>query len=526
MASAGNRPFLSIVYVTAIKGLGSVISLLTAVGIANFFGAGTATDAYFLARRVTSNLGIGLERAFHLLQVPPLVQFARMHGIPALRDRLSRASALVLLISLAVTIPAFVWAAPVVGLLAPGFDQTQLPEAVFYFRILLLTVPISAVTALSGATMNALRRFSLPVLARLAPRGAVLLALMLVPLGFGFSAIAVAVVAGTALMGLIFAIALRRVFRDPGTVVQADANQGQEGAFSRARIAAMLIAQAHVLGASWIDLAFASTAGDGNVAAYDFAQRLVNMTPGLVTNSVMLVYYTEFANALTDRDVEGFRRLIRDSLRLSLFFVLPICVGLALLAGPLVAAVLQHGSFSAEDAKRTAGVVAVLALLLPVNAALGSIVSAIFADSRLPHLRMILVSTGLAIAARVLFDWWAVPRYGLIGVPVGVLLAMTLLFLSLYFWLSSHLGALLHRDEVAPFLGLAAAGLGCGAVVWLLREALIHAGSGRFALLSAMALTAVAGALTFLLIAGLCGLPEARQMTRRLLRPLSRGKRP
>lgn len=520
------RTMLSIVSVTLLKGLGSVLGLLIAMGIATLYGASAATDAYFLGRRVTSNLAMGLERAFHLLQVPPLVRVARNEGMEALRLRLSVSARRLLLVSLAATALGLLLAEPIVRLLAPGFDADRVDRAVLYFRILLLGMPISAVTALSGATLNALQLYSLPVLARLAPRLAILLALLLVPVaGFGLGGLAVATLLGTIVMGVAFGLAGRRVFaRDHPPVVPAPAQPPPE--LGRHRIVAMLVAQFHIIGAGWIDIAFASTTGEGMVAAYDFAQRMVNMTPGLVTNSVVLVYYTHFAIASAERDGAAFRVLVRDSIRTSLFFILPLAVSLVLLGGPFIHVVLQHGRFTAEDARITAAVFAILALLMPINAVLGSLVSAIFADGRLPQLAMIAGSTALGLALRIGFDLAFVPRLGLVAVPVGALLSMAGILVMLWIWLSRHSGAPVRMGELRPFVSLALASALAGIAIWLTREAVLPAGdAGRLRMLAALGLSGAAGGLTFLLSAALTGLPEVRALTRRLARRLGRGGR-
>lgn len=521
------RAMLSIVSVTLLKGLGSVLGLLIAMGIATLFGASAATDAFFLGRRVTSNLAMGLERAYHLLQVPPLVRVARTEGLAALRIHLTRSARWLLLVSLAATALGLVLAGPIVRLLAPGFDAERVDSAVLYFRILLLTMPISAVTALSGATLNALQLYSLPVLARLAPRLAILVALLLVPVvGFGLGGLAVATLLGTIAMGIAFGVAGRRVFaRDDGPVTPASDHPPAE--LGRHRIIAMLLAQLHVIGASWIDIAFASTTGEGMVAAYDFAQRMVNMTPGLVTNSVVLVYYTHFAIASADRDNDAFRVLVRDSIRTSLFFILPLSISLVLLGGPFIHVVLQHGRFTVEDARITASVFAILALLMPINAVLGSLVSAIFADGRLPQLAMIAGSTAMGLALRIGFDLAFVPRLGLVAVPVGALLAMAGVLVTLWIWLSRQGGAPVRISEARPFASLALATVLAGVAVWLTREAVLPAeDAGRLRMLAALALSGVTGGLTFLLAAALTGLPEVRALTRRLARRLERKRKP
>lgn len=523
---------ISILGVSALKGLGSVLGLVITMAIATLFGASATVDAFFLARRVTSNLAVALERAFHLLQVPALVQLARNKGLDALRERLLARARWVLIASLLATALGMALAGPIIRTLAPGFDAGQVLEAALYFRIMLLGLPISAVTALSGAVLNALQLYSLPVMARLAPRLAVLLALALIPVGFGIGALAVATLLGTIAMGMVFGITGRRVLASgqPLPVPAAPAAQivpavsavsapaaAMPAVAGRGRIIAMLVAQFHVIAAGWIDLGFASTTGAGRVAIYDFAIRMVNMTPGLVTNSVVLVYYTHFAMALADRDRAAFRGLVGDSIRATLFFVLPVAVALFLLGEPVVRTFLQHGRFGAEDAALTARILTILALLVPVNAVLGSLSSAIFADEQMPQLAMIGGSILLALAIRIGFDLVMVPRIGLVAVPLGSLLSMLGILVVLWIWLSRHGGALVQRHEARPFAALALAAALAGLAIWLMREAVLTGGdASRLRMLVAIGASLAAGGTVYLLVTVLAGLPETAALRRRL----------
>lgn len=497
--------------VTLWKSVGAALSLVIAVGIANLFGASSTTDAYFFARRLLTNVAAVLERAFHLLQVPPLVRLAGQDGIEALRVALRRRSFIIMIIATACVIIAFVFARDILTFLAPGFDEEQISLSVLYFRLLAIVLPINAVTALSGAALNALRVFATPVIARLLPRVFVALALIAVPWGFGMSLVAASVVAGTMAMGLVFAFALRRVWRlrttvdpdamsEPGTAKQDD--------FSKWRVLAMLAAQAHVLAASWTDIAFASMAGTGAVATLEFAQRLVALAPGLVTSSVVTVYYTEFAVALERGDSQRFRTLVQQAMRMTLFMVLPIATAIFILSEPLVNALLSHGAFSDAATEQTAMIIAILAPLLPVTAMMGCVVSGIFAARGLSHFRIVVLSATIAILIRAGINSAFVADYGVVVIPAASLISSVTLFVIIYACLSLHTGALIRMSEFAPFLGIATAAAGAGLAIWTVREMATDLITDRAGQLAMIAGATFAGAVVYLLLASLFRLPE------------------
>nr|MBA3326238.1 hypothetical protein [Paracoccaceae bacterium] len=207
------RPAASIIAVTFWKGVGAILSVASAVGMANIFGATASTDAYFLARRLITNVGAVMERSAHLLFVPQFVRIARHAGIDAIRDRVRGGERNALAVSIAVCAALIIFAEPIVSVLAPGFGAQTRADAALFFRIIVLTLPVVVITALTGAVLNSMRVYSLPAVARLLPRMFVLLALLTVPVSLGLVYLSAALVAGTLAMGIVFAVGVRRVFR-------------------------------------------------------------------------------------------------------------------------------------------------------------------------------------------------------------------------------------------------------------------------------------------------------------------------
>ncbi len=525
MQGKAPKTLISIIHVTVLKAIGTVIGVAIAIGVANLFGASGATDAYFLARRIIMNVGMALERAFQLLEVPPLIGLLHQKGMPVVRQVLNRRRRIVFVISLVSSALAYVWANPLLSMIAPGFDAAQTDAAVRYFRIMLLTIPIAAVTALTGAALSALKVFSLPVAARLIPRVAILAALFLVPMGFGLDVLSWAVVVGTLVMGIIFAITVRRAFAGDHAMAT---NNGEAALhnYSRSRMVAMLLAQLHIVGASWVDMGFASVTGVGGVATLEFGQRLVNSAPGLVTNSVVLVYYTEFAVALAAGDAGRFHNLMRESLRTTLFTVLPLAAGLMLFSGQVVQILLEHGSFDEAASYRTQQIVTILGALLPVNAVLGTLTAGVFADSGMSHIRIILISSVLALAARVAVDVALIGTLGVIAVPIGALVGMIVLLIAIYMALTLRIGALMRISEIKPFLALTLATVGSAAAMWGMRALLISGTETRVELAMDVLAGSVVGGAVFLGLAAFLHLPEVGIIRRRLTRLIGKWRRP
>jgi peptidoglycan biosynthesis protein MviN/MurJ (putative lipid II flippase) len=521
-----NGTLRSIISVTFWKSIGLGLSVAIALVIANLFGAGATTDAFFLARRVTSNIAAAVERTFQFLQVPPLVRMAELHGLRVLAQHLRRRSWQLFLAAAVVCATLFALSPQLIQGLAPGFDDMQRASAVTYLRILLTVLPLSAATALSGATLNALRLFRLPVVARLLPRAVALLVLFLVPVyALDLGAVALGIAFGTVAMAAVFMWGVRRaLYHDHRSVAPlattATRHIGPE--YSRGRIVAMLLAQFHLFGAGWIDMAMASMTGAGGIATLEFAQRMTNMTPGVVTSSVITVYYTEFSSHIARGRPEAFRQSVQNAMRATLLFVLPAALLLLMLNKPLVALLLGHGAFDAWAVQQTASIMAILAPLLVVNALCGTLASALFADPALPHLKIILSIVFVALTVRIGANWLLLPVIGILAVPLASLLAVASMLAVFHVQLVRNFGTLVRRSEISPFAAMAMASLLSAAAIWGLQGITEALQPTRIELIATTAASVLCGGLVFVLVATFLGVPELQRLRQFVTRWISR----
>lgn len=509
----GVTTFGRILLVSFWKGMGMLLSLFVVTFIANVFGASASTDAYFFARKIISGISAGLERSFHLALVPSLIRIAQEDGFQSL-SRLIRKRQLILFVwSFAITVTAVFLAPYIIKILAPGFDGDQLSQATLYLRILLFTLPIAVYTAMSGAALNAFRVFSTPAFARLMPRFFVALTLISIPVAYGFEWVSYAVIMGSVVMAGVFFVLSRKAFKklitDQSSSDILGKPQAIVGTTSGNRIAIMIIAQVHMIGSSWIDMGFASLAAVGGIAVLELGQRITNMAPGVVTNSVSTVYYTEFSNAVLNNDKAHFQQQIGASIRATLFFVAPIAGMLFLLSDMIVAALLHHGAFTQESADFTTQIIQILAPLLIVNAILGTVVAALLADHRIPQMRFMIVGTLVSLTVRIGLASALIGSMGVIAVPISSLFAMTVLLIVLYAqlsnaWKSSPIG-----QSLASFGKLFLAVSISMVVVFFAKDYLVDVGdSSRFLLIIFGILLAGLGGLVYLGSATLLGVEE------------------
>lgn len=361
--------------------LSRVLGFVRDAATAAVLGAGPVADALvaalalpLLARRLLA------EGAFNLAFIPALARAgthaeageasqARAAG-EASQSRLAGATlALLFGLLLASAVSAALFMPQLIRLLAPGFEPggQRADVAILCGRVAVLYVPLAGLAAIYGGVANAAHRVLLPALAPVAANLTVLAVIVaLVADGLMESdtaALAIAaatVVAGGAQLALMM-MAARGC---PGRPAFGRGVRGQMGAaLSVIRAASPALLFAGLSQFRLIIVAAAVSASPGAVAALNYAQRLMDLPLGLVGASAGAV----LVPALLRRDGGDAPAAAGRAVLAALAFALPAATGLAVLAEPIVTVLFQRGSFDAQDAQLTGGLLAVLALSLPAQ---------------------------------------------------------------------------------------------------------------------------------------------------------------
>lgn len=431
--------------------------------IASVLGAGPVADAFVVALRLPNMFRrLFAEGAFAAAFVPGFVALRAEAGGDAARRFAGWAAVLLFAAVSALTVAVWVWAEPIVGLLAPGWvgDPAKTALAADLTR---LTFPyLAGVTgvALLGGMLAADRRFLAaafaPVVFNLALI-AVLIAARLAaePAGPRVGALLAGTVAfaGAAQLVLLVVVA-RRAGALPriATPVPVDALRR----FARALLPG-LVAGGFVEINAVVATVIAS-AEPGAVSWLYYADRLYQLPLGLVGIAVGQVLLPEIAEAAVRRD-PAVHDVQNRALEFACVLVLPAAVGLILLADPIVGVLFRRGAFAAADAEAAAHALAIMTIGLPAAVAVRLFSAAHWGrgDTRTPMavgIAAVAVNLALALALRSTLGWTAVAWAGAAAMWSNALL----LFVTLRRGGGWRFDAAARRR--LPRIALAAAGMG------------------------------------------------------------------
>ena len=323
--------------------------------IARAFGAGIATDAFFVAFRLPNLLRrMFAEGAFSQAFVPILAEYKNRQGAEATHTLVNRVATLLGLIVAVVAALGALAAPLIIYLSAPGFstDPGKFELTVELTRITFPYIFFMSLVALAGGVLNTWSRFAIPaftpVLLNLSFIG---MALFAAPyFDPPVLALAWAVFIGGVLQLLLQIRPLWKI----GMMPRFDLNLSDPGVRRIMKLMAPAILGVSVSQISLlINTIFASFLESGSVSWLYYADRLMEFPAGLLGVALGTILLPSLSRLHADNKASEFSSLLDWGLRLTLMLTLPAALGLALLAVPLVATLFNYGAFSTTDVMQT-----------------------------------------------------------------------------------------------------------------------------------------------------------------------------
>jgi putative peptidoglycan lipid II flippase len=279
---------------------------------------------------------------------------------------------------------------------------------------------------------------------------------------------------------------------------------------------------------------------NGAVSWLYYAFRLVQLPIGIFGVAIATVTLPAVARQHALDDLTAFGKTVEEALRFGFYLTLPASVGLAVVAGPVIQLIYEHGSFSAQNTAQTALALQAYTIGLAGYSGIKILVPCFYAMQP-PRFegsvgwRGFLMNVVLFTPARVsllgivfnlvlcfvLYDYFHLGHVGL-ALTTGFIAIVN--FLQLLYAIQKKIAIGEAGDWLFFFVRVTAATLVCGAVVFLGDHFLI-AGRTTHSLVGAAILFAnigVAGLAYFLITVAL-RVPESMELVGFIGRKLGRG---
>ena len=323
--------------------------------IARVFGAGVATDAFFVAFRLPNLLRrLFAEGAFSQAFVPILSEYHLRRGDVDTKHLVDRVATTLFLVVMLVTAVGMIATPAIIYLSAPGFaaEPDKFALTVQLTRITFPYILCMSLVAFSAGILNTWSRFALPAFTPVMLNLAMIAGTLLLAPYFEqqVMALAWAVFAGGVLQLAIQIPALARI----GMLPRFDLAWRDEGVRRILKLMAPAVIGVSVSQISLvINTIFASFLEHGSVSWLYYADRLMEFPAGLLGAALGTILLPSLSKTHANAQPAEFSALLDWGLRLTLLLTLPAALALAILATPLLSTLFQHGAFLANDVLRT-----------------------------------------------------------------------------------------------------------------------------------------------------------------------------
>lgn len=471
---------------------GALVGFVLQLLVAYYFGASKDTDAFFMAQSTSEMLsklllGGSIAAVFLPMFVERITRGARAEAWQLGLNIFHLTGAAV--ITLAALMAVFAY--PFVHFIAPGFDAETTALTVRLLRVLIPSFVFMFLVDLAVSMLYSLKRFAVPSALRIvAPLVSVLFLAIFAP-SLGVYALALGVLAGSAIqLAVVFSALVHEGLRYRFVWNPFDPAIRRLLYLVYPFVFSVLVTQA----AGIVYRILVSDLAPGSLSALKYAEKITQFLTVMFLGSVTTVIYPLLSEKASKHDMTGMRATLSHAVRLTVFVSVPLLIGVALLREPLIALAYQHGSFSEQDAAVTGIALLFLVIGLTTNG-----ISSIFGHATLA-LQQTRASVAVTCASQVVAISLFVLLVPYLGVG-GLALASSLVPISialLYFIYLTRFIPRLYRVFVHPtYFKITVLAVCLAGVVLFTRGLITDSSTSTLSLLVRLLVPTVLGCLVF-----------------------------
>lgn len=331
--------------------IGKVLGFFREASIAAVFGATSDTDAFLIAQTVPLVLFTVVSYALTTTFIPVYSHVRENEGKGAAFQFANTVIWTVVLVGLLLVLLGQIFANSLIGFIAPGFGGDVSALAAYLSRIMFPMMIFRLLSGVMNGILQADGKFTVPTAASLVQNIMIIAATVCFGPSSGIVAVAIGTLAGAICATCLKAVAIVQVgFRWRRVFNLADP--------SLRRMLVMMLPAILAAGATEInvvvDRILASGLPQGRIAALNYANRLMQLAPGIIGTSAITVLYPTLSKFAAKGSWKEFGAGVGAALSLLHFLLMPIAVGAMVLREPLIQIVFERGAFDALATQETA----------------------------------------------------------------------------------------------------------------------------------------------------------------------------
>ena len=493
--------------------LGKVLGLVRDMLLGHNFGTGMESAAFLTASRIPRTFFDAIfAAAISASFIPVFAQRMEQHGKED-AFRLSRCFFTWMgLLTAAMSLLGMVFAQPLVGLLAQGFDAETAALCARLLRLLFPTVFFTGIAFSMVGVLKSMGEFYIPAALSAASNGIIILYYLLFCRKFGIYGLAWAFLLGWAVQALMQMPWLHKNKFHYRPCLRHPALKN------------VFTLMLPVMVSTWIQpvnqlisTRFASFLFEGaGASAMEYANTLYTMVAGILVLSITNVMFPEMSRLSSVGQDEELGNLIGGTLRGMLFLLLPMTAGLMLLSEPLVRLLYQYKTWDAFSTQITARALCFMSLGM-VGYGIQNVLSRAFYAQQNGKVPMI--SGAVSIVVNLVLCLVLSNRLDVAGLAIATAASSAVSAILLLIPTLRRYPKMVNRQFWSGMLKMLLCTAAMAVAVWAVGHVLsLHLGDGLIARVLQVGLPTVSGVIVYFLLAVVLRLEELQAVLRRIHR--------
>ncbi len=425
--------------------LSRIFGFIRDMVVAGFFGAGFATDAFFVAFRIPNLLRrLFAEGSLTISFVPIFTEYLKKKSKEDAIGLANTAFTLLSIILVIVSLAGIFFSPLIVKIIAPGFSKVpdKYELTVFLTRLMFPYIFFISLVALCMGILNSLRHFAAPALAPVVLNICIIAAAILLRNLFPEPIISLAI---GVIIGGILQLAMQFPFLVKMGVKLRPSFDFKHPGIKRIGIL-MLPA---VFGAAvyqvniFISTLLASFLPGGSISYLYYADRIVQLPLGVFAIAVGTASLPSLSEQASSGDLEEMKKTISFSLRLIFFITIPAMIALIALRVPIISVLFQRGEFDCQSTILTSQALLYYAVGLWAFSGVRVVVAAFYSlqDTKTPvKVAIAALFVNAILSVILMFPM----KHG--GLALATSIASAVNIIILFFLLKKKIGQFLDRE--------------------------------------------------------------------------------
>ena len=361
------------IQITGLSFVNIVLTFVSQLVVAYYFGATWERDAYFAAVVIPTYLSTLFVSSIGAIFLPVYVDVKTRKGDIAANHFRNNVLGCTLLLSAIVSVLVILFSTGIISHTAPGFSLKEASLAAELLSILSLTIVFQVLTNIASSVLQVQHRFVLPSLAPLIAVSISLLTVLLFTGKLGIRSLAYGTLLGSVISTACLLVPLHRI----GSIkIILDLKNKEISRMMKACIP-LFIAGIFYRSTSIFERSIASTLEEGSISFLGYGNQIMLILATLTSSGIAATVYPKLSRAWSEKNLPLLREMYIQCIRVILLLTIPLSIVFICWGIPIFTILFERGAFTQDATFAVSSIFSILTIALIANS-LGGVIAKIF----------------------------------------------------------------------------------------------------------------------------------------------------